>query len=59
MIADIIQKIRDIVGDNLRTDGITSEIYYTSKIFPLEDSNIVSSSIVVEKIIPTVPQPEN
>jgi len=49
MIVDIIQKIRDLIEDNLRTDGIYSDTYSTSKIFKLPDPNIVSSSIVVEK----------
>jgi len=49
MITDIIQKIRDVIEDNLRTDGNYTDVYYNSKVFTLPDANVVSSSIVVHK----------
>ncbi len=44
-MTNIETKIRDIVGDTLRTDGVTAVEYTISKIFNLEDSNVVSNTI--------------
>jgi hypothetical protein len=41
----IENKIRDIVGATLRTDGVTVVEYLTSKVFTLEDSNVASATI--------------
>lgn len=48
----IIAKVRDLIEDILKTDGLdtfTYESSSSSKIFRLTESNVVSSSIVVEK----------
>jgi len=48
-MTNIINKIRDLIEDNLITTGRDSFEYLTSKIFTLTESNISSSTIKVYK----------